>query len=134
MLAEKIKDRIRLLEIVDSFGELGASFERIRKEWWACTKGGALDLRTFHRYRKDIEEIFGVIIECRRAGSSSTYYISKKGTRPGDWLRLTCISAFLMGNMLTVTTGFSTCWPLSSRRTRYSDVKLIQRNMISSLV
>lgn len=33
MLAEKIKDRIRLLEIVDSFGETGASFERIGKEW-----------------------------------------------------------------------------------------------------
>lgn len=60
MLAEKIKDRIRLLEIVDSFGETGASFERIGKEWWACTKGGSLDLRTFHRYRRDIEDIFGV--------------------------------------------------------------------------
>ncbi len=101
MLAEKIKDRIRLMAILDSFGESGASFNRIKKEWWASTKGGSLDLRTFHRYRKDIEEIFGVIIECWRAGSSSTYCISKKGTRPDDWLRLTCINAFLMGNMLT---------------------------------
>ena len=101
MLAEKIKDRIRLLEIVDSFGETGASFERIGKEWWRSTKGGDLDLRTFHRYRRDIEEIFGVRIECRRAGSSSTYYISNKGACPDDRLRLTCINAFLMGNMLT---------------------------------
>lgn len=101
MLAEKIKDRIRLLEIVDSFGESGASFERIKKEWWGSTKGGDLDLRTFHRYRRDIEEIFGVRIECRRAGSSSKYYISNKGACPDDWLRLTCINAFLMGNMLT---------------------------------
>lgn len=101
MLAEKIKDRIRLLEIVDSFGETGASFERIGKEWWRSTKGGDLDLRTFHRYRRDIEDIFGVIIECRRAGSSSTYYISNKGACPDDRLRLTCINAFLMGNMLT---------------------------------
>lgn len=103
MLAEKIKDRIRLLEIVDSFGETGASFERIGKEWWRSTKGGNLDLRTFHRYRRDIEEIFGVKIECRRAGSSSTYYISNKGdaASTGDRLRLTCINAFLMGNMLT---------------------------------
>ena len=100
MLAEKIKDRIRLLEIVDSFGETGASFERIGKEWWRSTKGGDLDLRTFHRYRRDIEDIFGVIIECRRAGSSSTYYISNKGACPDDRLRLTCINAFLMGNML----------------------------------
>ncbi len=101
MLAEKIKDRIRLLEIVDSFGETGASFERIGKEWWRSTKGGNLDLRTFHRYRRDIEDIFGAIIECRRAGSSSTYYISNKGACPDDRLRLTCINAFLMGNMLT---------------------------------
>ncbi len=101
MLAEKTKDRIRLLEIVDSFGGRGASFERIKKEWWGSTKGGELDLRTFHRYRRDIEEIFGVKIECRRAGSSSTYYISNKGACPDDRLRLTCINAFLMGNMLT---------------------------------
>lgn len=103
MLAEKIKDRIRLLEIVDSFGESGASFGRIRKEWWGSTKGGDLDLRTFHRYRRDIEEIFGVRIECRCAGSSSTYYISNKGNAAStdDRLRLTCINAFLMGNMLT---------------------------------
>lgn len=42
MLAEKIKDRIRLLEIVDSFGETGASFERIRKEWGRARKAGHL--------------------------------------------------------------------------------------------
>jgi hypothetical protein len=45
------------------------SFEEIQRKWEDSylSEGKSLNLRTFHKYRTDLEEIFEVIISCDKS-------------------------------------------------------------------
>jgi len=102
-MAEKIiNDRIALFSVIDSFGEEGATFQKIQYAYERMVDK-KINQRQFHRCRGDIEKMFGVQICCKKAGADSKYYVDKVGTSPlkDDRLRMSCMNAYLLNNIVS---------------------------------
>lgn len=102
MPKDTAKDRITLFSVIDSFGEQGGTLRQIQYDFQQVT-GASLDRRQFIRSKKDIENLFGVKINCLRAGAESRYFVDKSGTeeQKKDSIRMCCMNSFLLNNSFT---------------------------------
>ena len=87
------------------------TFEEINERWLdnEISEGVELALRTFHKWRIAVEEMFGLIIECERKGGYH-YYIANaeelKSGRIRNWL-LNTISVAITGSTSIVKSSFA---------------------------
>ena len=102
MSKDTAKDRITLFSVIDSFGEQGGGTLRQIQQGFQEVTGAPLDRRQFIRSKEDIENLFGVKIKCRRAGSESRYFVDKSGAEEykNNSIRMCCMNAFLLNNSL----------------------------------
>ena len=77
------------------------TFEEINEKWVAndLSEGIELALRTFHKWRRAAEEMFGLIIECERKGGYH-YYIANAHELKGDNIRNWLLSTISVSNVL----------------------------------
>jgi hypothetical protein len=78
----------------------GITLEEINGRWVRTDMSGGnpIPQRTFHRYRREIEELFDVSIECRK--SSNTYYIDNVDDIKDGGLRRWLLSTFAVNNLI----------------------------------
>lgn len=102
MPKDTAKDRITLFSVIDSFGVQGGTLRQIQYGFQQVTSA-SLDRRQFIRSKKDIENLFGVKINCLRAGAESRYFVDKSGTeeQKKDSIRMCCMNSFLLNNSFT---------------------------------
>lgn len=80
------------------------TFEEINEKWLDCdlSDGVELALRTFHKWRIAVEEMFGLVIECERKGGYHYYIANSDELRDGsirNWLLNTIsVSNLLIDN------------------------------------
>lgn len=80
------------------------TFEEINKKWLEneISEGIELALRTFHKWRIAVEEMFGLIIECERKGGYHYYIANAEELKTGairNWLLNTIsVSNLLIDN------------------------------------
>ncbi|MDX9890279.1 MAG: WYL domain-containing protein [Bacteroidales bacterium] len=91
MTSDIIRRYIWLVDTIYQSGEDGISFEEINKKWKrsSLSEGKVYPIKTFHNHRRDIENIFNIIIECRK--STNSYYLYdpeelKKSSITTSWL------------------------------------------------
>ena len=81
------------------------TFEEINKKWLEneISEGIELALRTFHKWRIAVEEMFGLIIECERKGGYHYYIANAEELKTGgirNWLLNTIsVSNLLIDNL-----------------------------------
>ncbi len=81
------------------------TFEEINEKWRndEISEGIELPLRTFHKWRIAVEEMFGLIIECERKGGYHYYIANAEELKTGDirnWLLNTIsVSNLLIDNL-----------------------------------
>lgn len=81
------------------------TFEEINKKWLEneISEGVELALRTFHKWRIAVEEMFGLIIECERKGGYHYYIANAEELKTGgirNWLLNTIsVSNLLIDNL-----------------------------------
>ena len=87
----------------------GLTFEQLNRKWMddRVADGNPLAIATFHRHRKDIVDMFGIVIECHKP--SYKYFISNhpymrlhvdKGKENGASLREQILKEFLKNFLL----------------------------------
>lgn len=77
------------------------TFQQISDAWDRSplnARESELSLRTFHRHKTEIEEIFGIVIKCNK--SDNTYYIDNEGEVAGGGVQDWMISTIAVDNML----------------------------------
>ncbi|MGL5957370.1 MAG: helix-turn-helix transcriptional regulator [Phocaeicola sp.] len=84
----------------------GVTIEEIKELWYRSeiSSESELSTRSFHRYRQAVQELFDVIIECKK-GKGATYFIEgadeiKCGMRQ-DWL----MNAFAVNHLIEESVG-----------------------------
>jgi len=89
-----------LIDIVQRSG--GITFEDISSAWANSSinslPGEPLSLRTFHRHKNEIEEVFGITIKCHK--SSNRYYIENEDEVESGGVRDWMLSTIAIDNML----------------------------------
>lgn len=77
------------------------TFEEINESWIRCeiSEGLELPLRTFHKWRIAIEELFGLIIECERKGGYH-YYIENIDDLKNGSIRNWLLNTISVSNLL----------------------------------
>ena len=92
------KNYIWLVDTIHHTG--GITFEEINRKWIDCelSDGKELPIRTFHNWRKKVEEIFNVNIECRK--SFNEYYIENEEDLKSDSISNWLLNSFSVSNLL----------------------------------
>lgn len=88
--------------LVDTIYEAGRiTFEEINEKWLDCdmSEGVELALRTFHKWRIAVEDMFGLIIECERKGGYH-YYIANSDEIKSGSLRSWLLNTMFVSNLL----------------------------------
>jgi len=89
-----------LIDIIQRSG--GITFEEISSAWARSSlnpiSGEALSLRTFHRHKTEIEEIFGITIKCHK--STNRYYIENEEEMESGGVQDWMLSTIAIDNML----------------------------------
>ncbi len=77
------------------------TFEEINEKWLEneISEGTELALRTFHKWRIAVEEMFGLIIECERKGGYH-YYIANAEELKTDGIRNWLLDTISVSNLL----------------------------------
>lgn len=77
------------------------SFEEINAKWLdnELSEGLELPLRTFHKWRVAVEEMFGLIIDCKRKGGYH-YYIANAEELQGGNIRNWLLNTISVSNLL----------------------------------
>ena len=77
------------------------TFEEINEKWLDndISEGVELALRTFHKWRIAVEEMFGLVIECERKGGYH-YYIENASEIKSGSLRSWLLSTISVSNLL----------------------------------
>lgn len=77
------------------------TFEEINDKWLEndMSEGDELALRTFHKWRVAVEEMFGLIIECERKGGYH-YYIANSDEIKNGSLRSWLLSTISISNLV----------------------------------
>ena len=77
------------------------TFEEINKKWRdnELSDGMDLPLRTFHKWRNAVEEMFGLIIDCERKGGYHYYIANAEELKEGN-IRNWLINTFSISNLL----------------------------------
>ncbi|MBO4654029.1 MAG: WYL domain-containing protein [Bacteroidales bacterium] len=88
-----------LVETIYKEGEI--SLEELNKKWLdsGLSEGVDISKRTFHKWKKIIEEMFGILIDCERKGGYH-YYISNREELKGSGLRNWLLSTLSVSNIL----------------------------------
>lgn len=88
-----------LIDIIRRYGRI--SYNDISRHWThsGLNDGSELSRRMFHRHRIQIEETFGVVIECEKT-SPYRYYIANERALAEDGLRSWIIDTFAVDNLL----------------------------------
>lgn len=91
-----------LIDIIRRYGRI--SYNDINRLWMrsGLNDGTELSRRMFHRHRIQIEETFGVVIECEKT-SPYRYYIANERALADDGLRSWLIDTFAVDNLLRNT-------------------------------
>ena len=72
MVSELLEKYIWLVQTFIRAGENGLTLQEITNKW-ERRFGSAYSRRTFNNHRKEVEDVFGIFIDCRR--STNTYFI-----------------------------------------------------------
>ena len=72
MVSELLEKYIWLVQTFIRAGEKGLTLQEISDKW-ERRFGSAYSRRTFNNHRKEVEEVFGIFIDCRR--STNSYFI-----------------------------------------------------------
>jgi hypothetical protein len=77
------------------------TFEEINEKWLEndLSEGIELALRTFHKWRIAVEEMFGLVIECERKGGYH-YYIANVNELKGNNIRNWLLNTISVSNLL----------------------------------
>lgn len=77
------------------------TFEEINEKWLCndLSEGVELALRTFHKWRIAVEEMFGLIIECERKGGYHYYIANADELKNGD-IRAWLLNTISVSNLL----------------------------------
>lgn len=77
------------------------TYEEINKKWRdnELSDGMDLPLRTFHKWRNAVEEMFGLIIDCERKGGYHYYIANAEELKEGN-IRNWLINTFSISNLL----------------------------------
>lgn len=77
------------------------TFEEINEKWLDCdlSDGVELALRTFHKWRIAVEEMFGLVIECERKGGYH-YYIANSDELKEGSIRNWLLNTISVSNLL----------------------------------
>lgn len=77
------------------------TFEEINRRWLdnEMSEGLDLPLRTFHKWRIAVEEMFGLVIECERKGGYHYYIANAEELKEGN-IRNWLINTFSISNLL----------------------------------
>lgn len=77
------------------------TFEEIDRKWQNCemSEGGKLALRTFHKWRIAVEEMFGLNIECERIGGYHYYIENAEDIKNGS-IRSWLLNTISVSNLL----------------------------------
>ena len=81
------------------------TYEEIAAAWLeaaANAQGKSLEKRTFHRHRDEIEQMFGIKVECSGRSGGYRYYLKKDSVKCDDvteWL-LSSLRLASLGDML----------------------------------
>ena len=77
------------------------TFEEINEKWLDndMSEGVELALRTFHKWRVAVEEMFGLVIECERKGGYH-YYIENASEIKSGSIRSWLLSTISVSNLL----------------------------------
>lgn len=77
------------------------TFEEINEKWLnnELSEGAELALRTFHKWRIAVEEMFGLIIECERKGGYH-YYIANADELKNGNIRAWLLNSISVSNLL----------------------------------
>ena len=94
MVSELLEKYIWLVQTFIRAGENGLTLKDIEDKW-EIRFGSKYSRRTFNNHRKEVEDVFGIFIDCRR--STNTYFIEN----PGDVADANAESAWLI-NTFTV--------------------------------
>lgn len=100
MVTELLQKYIWLVQTFIRAGERGLSLSEI-SEKWEDRFDSPYSRRTFNNHRKDVEEVFGIYIDCNR--STNRYFIEYSedvadGNAESAWL----INTFTVGKMLSL--------------------------------
>ena len=76
MVSELLEKYIWLVQTFIRAGENGLTLQEI-SDRWERRFGNAYSRRTFNNHRKEVEEVFGIFIDCRR--STNSYFIEYSG-------------------------------------------------------
>lgn len=93
---------LRYIWLTDTIFRAGRiSFKEIQRRWGASSlsSGEVLPLRTFHRHRKAIEEVFAISIECDK--STNEYYIEDTDDLTKGSLRSWLLNTLSVNNLLS---------------------------------
>ena len=107
-MAQVINKYVWLVDTIRKAGSAGITFEEINKRWLRkdnveLSGGVEIPQRTFHKWRNAVEEMFNIIIDCRRRGGYH-YFIANpedlNGHGMSNWLLDTVsVSNLLMQNI-----------------------------------
>ena len=77
------------------------TFEEINRKWIEneMSEGLDLPLRTFHKWKDAAEELFGLVIDCRRKGGYHYYIANDEELKEGN-IRNWLINTFSISNLL----------------------------------
>lgn len=89
-----------LIDIIQRSG--GITFENISRAWarsaMNANPGEPLSLRTFHRHKAEIEEVFGIVIKCHK--TSNKYFIENEDEVEAGGVQDWMLSTIAVDNML----------------------------------
>ncbi|MDO5322124.1 MAG: WYL domain-containing protein [Bacteroidia bacterium] len=89
-----------LIDLIQRSG--GITFEEIARAWARSSinamPGEPLPLRTFHRHKNDIEEVFGITIKCHK--STNKYFIENEDEVESGGVQDWMLSTIAVDNML----------------------------------
>ena len=78
----------------------GISFQELNERWIRTEMSGGIPMSrtTFNRHKEDIEDMFGICIECQRKGGY--YYYIEENTLKGNKLQNWMLDSLSISNML----------------------------------
>lgn len=97
-----LKKYIWLVDTLMRSGDEGLTLEQIGLQWDAdddMYSNGAFSVRSFHRHRNEIEELFDIKIESHGSGHSFHYRIANKGKN--DYFRHWLLNAIAVNRIVT---------------------------------
>lgn len=76
MIQELIKRYIWLIDTIARARDEGITYQQINEKWQhsSLSNGEPYPWRTYQNHKKNVEEIFGIVIKCRK--TNDTYYIA----------------------------------------------------------